>query len=175
MERKNSFLYLGFLVFAGSLLGVIFSYLTSLDFESTISSHLLKGNIYLISITLVAAFISDLLASLLLEYNENKNAIGEEKEIWFIEQKLILIVLFIFLMAIMASIFTNIDNGQKINDEVISGLQLKLYIVTVVLGIYAFCLKHAKLHPEDFIKFQKTQTQRLDNSNPDTDSEGNQL
>lgn len=171
-ERTLFFIWI-LLVFAGSSLGVIFTYFVSLNFESTLLNHLQKGNIYLISISLVAAFISDLLASLLLEYKEKKE--GEKKEIYFIEQKIILIVLFIFLLAIMASIFTNIDNQQILNKDVIENLQYKFYVLTLLLGIYAFCLKHTSLYPDDFKKFISKRTAVLQNANPSQDSEGNQL
>jgi len=174
-KEKTLFFIWFTLVFIGSSLGLVFSYLVSLDFSISLHNNLEKGNIYLISISLVAAFISDLLANLLLEYTEKQDHNSEKKDIWFINEKIILIILFIFLMAIMASIFTNIDNHNKINEYVIYDLQCIFYIISIMLGIYAFCLKHAKLHPEDFIVFQKKRTVMLENSDPHTDSEGNKL
>lgn len=173
MEKSLFFIWL-ILVLLGSSLGIFFTYLLVNDWEKNTLDIFSQGSLYLISISFSTALIADLLSSLILDMKEQIQ-LNEPKEILFFENKIITIVLLIFLIAIMSIGYAALleENAPQFTKF---ELQISLYMLAVLLGIYAFGLKYSSLHEEDI---QELVENRIDvlkkGKNKDLDSKGRLL
>lgn len=162
------------LVLFGSLLGVLFTYLVTTDWCLNTLDILNQGSFYLISISFATAIIADLFSSLILDKKEYATSDKKNDDILFFEHKILTIVAYIFLIAVMANGY-----AAHLNDETPPFtkyfLQIFSYMLTIVLGIYSFGLKYSFLHEEDMIAAIDEEVEQMQQANKSKDSKGRQL
>lgn len=170
MEKSLFFIWI-MLVLFGSSLGILFTYLLTQNWTQNTLDVLQQGSIYLISVSFSTALIADLFSSLILDIKERAKQV-EAKEILFFENKIITIVILIFLIAIMATGYASLlkDDTPVFT---IYCLQIISYLMTILLGIYTFGLKYSSLHEEDIEELIAKRVTSLKNApKKDQDSRG---
>jgi len=172
MEKSLFFIWL-LLVFLGSLLGILFTYLVTTNWWCTSINTLNQGSLYLISISFASAMIADLFSSLIVD----TKAFSKDTtitEILFFENKIIVIVVFIFLIAVMASSYAGLLNEETPSFTIYT-LQICSYCLTMLLGIYTFGLKYSYLHESDMLEMIQFEVMDMKQSNKKKDSKGRKL
>ncbi len=171
-KEKSLFIIWILLVLMGSLLGVLFTFLITKDWSANTITIIKNGSFYLISISFATALIADLFSSLILEKKEYLKE-GKENKILFFENKIITIVLLVFLIAIMAVGYASLSKSDSPNFTiyVVQGVS---YLFTIFLGVYSFGLKYSYLH-EDMLEQVIERVDKLKNSNSNKDIKGRPL
>ncbi len=162
-----------FLVLFGSLLGIVFTFLITEDWSMNLCNILYQGSLFLISISFATAMIADLFSSLILD-NKEYTLREKQSEILFFENKVITIVVLIFLIAIMATSYAALLN-EDTPDFTVYRVQITSYIVTIFLGVYAFGLKYSYLHEDDMIAIVEDEVLSMKKSKKLKDSKGRKL
>lgn len=107
--------------------------------------HIHSGTFYIVSLTLVATYFSDLLSDIYLQ----KDAKSKKYRDLFHEYKIISFIVAIVLFFIIALIYPGIEKGTSTSDFSIYWFQFGVFLITAFLGAYIFSLKHVYLHQKE--------------------------
>lgn len=129
----------------GVLLSIVISF-NKLTFITIIKS----GSFYSIGIAMCASFVSIFLSEVI----KNKN------DITFATYKMVCAGVGVTVMIFMAGLYSSLMSGGSHS----SILQLIFYMISLVLGIYAFCIENLDLCYDDYKDLDDSAVNRMKNS-----------
>lgn len=140
-----------------SNLGVILSIFCN---SSIWTDHLNMGNLYLIAIAINASSISLMFIDIILD-----------QSLKFKEYKIVSCALIILFMSVMAYMFSSVIKN-RVNTPNIDYKQIILYVLSISLSIYVFCINYLYLDYDNYKDLEDSILQNILAKSGNTNNDG---
>lgn len=160
-----------FVIMFFSNLGIILSYITNKNpnLIDIVIINQQQGNFYNISIALCASYLATIIINVISNRKEEK----EEKYLIIKMVSVVFIIIFIVMMAILytTTLFQN-QNNIVASTKSIDFIQISIYIISIIVVIYLFCLTNLKNEDSNFIDLQDEKQKKIKKSAESASEDG---